>query len=356
MKTSRILRLALNTIFSLAALAVLPARGDAATPPMYSVTDMGPLIFGNVTNAVMGMSNSGLVLVNDDGRARLYWTNGTGVIRDLALDSRLPTACGFTAPLEVDGGGISHNGKVVVTAAQTEDFGFGSHCIAVLSHPGQSPGTWRFEQTLGFKDAATGVNDAGQVIGELDDGLVGFGPGCNFGQFPVPGFISADAINDSGQIAGTSDLGAELCTAGVWQVLPDFSGGDNLDASAINNKGEVVGDSIVSGVLHGFLYRAGNTVDLGANVFPDCINIHDEIVGSMSSTTTATGATSFLYQDGAVYDLFQLISPNDPYRRFFAIELSGIACINDHGVIVSTGTLGGGTQSHLFLLAPDTLK
>jgi hypothetical protein len=49
MKTSRILRLALNTIFSLAAaLAVLAARGDAATPPVYSVTDMGPLIFGNV--------------------------------------------------------------------------------------------------------------------------------------------------------------------------------------------------------------------------------------------------------------------------------------------------------------------
>ena len=50
---------------------------------------MGPLIFGNVTNAVMGMSNTGMVLVNDDGRSRLYWTNGTGWIRDLALDSRL---------------------------------------------------------------------------------------------------------------------------------------------------------------------------------------------------------------------------------------------------------------------------
>lgn len=356
MKTSRILRLVLTPVCSLAALAVLPAQADAATPPTYSVTDMGPLIFGNVTNAVMGMSNTGLVLVNDEGRARLYWTNGSGWIRDLALDSRLATACGFTAPLEVDGGGVSHNGKVVVTASQIEDFGFGSHCIAVLSHPGQSPGSWRFEQTLGFKDAATGVDDAGQVIGELDDGLVGFGPGCNFNQFPVPGFISANAINDSGQIAGTSDLGAELCTAGVWQVLPDFSGGDNLDASAINNKGEVVGDSIVSGVFHGFLFRAGNTVDLGANIFPDCINIHGQIVGSMSSTATTTGSTSFLYQDGAVFDLIQLISPNDLYRRVFAIELSGIACINDHGVIVSTGTFGGDTQSHLFLLTPDQAR
>src|SRR5215831_10094794 len=174
---------------------------------------MGPLIFCNVSNAVMGMSDTGLVLVNDDGRARVYRTNGTGWIKDLALDSRLPTACGFTAPLEVVGGGISHNGKVVVTAAQIEDFGFGSHCIAVLSHSGQSPGTWRFEQTLGFRDAATGINDAGQVIGELDGGLVGFGPGCIFTQFPGAGFISADAINDSGQIAGTSALGAELCTA-----------------------------------------------------------------------------------------------------------------------------------------------
>jgi len=137
-------------------------------------------------------------------------------------------------------------------------------------------------------------------------------------------------------------------------VLPDFSGGDNLDASAINNKGDVVGDSIVAGVFHGFLFRVGNTVDLGASVFPNCINIHDQIVGGMSSTATTTGSTSFLYQDGAVHDLIQLISPNDLYRRVFAIELSGIACINDHGVIASTGTFGGDTQSHLFLLTPDT--
>lgn len=139
-------------------------------------------------------------------------------------------------------------------------------------------------------------------------------------------------------------------------MLPDFSGGDNLDATAINNKGEVVGDALVAGVFHGFLYRAGNTLDLGANIFPSCINIHGQIVGSMSSTATATGSTSFLYQDGAVYDLIQLINPNDLYRRVFAIELSGIACINDHGVIVSTGTFGGDTESHLFLLTPDTLK
>jgi hypothetical protein len=95
------------------------------------------------------------------------------------------------------------------------------------------------------------------VIGELDDHFVGFGPGCSFEQ-PAPAYqTSADAINDSGQIAGMSSIGAELCTSGVWQVLPNFSGGVNQAVHAINNNGDVVGDANVSGVVHGFFYSRG---------------------------------------------------------------------------------------------------
>jgi probable HAF family extracellular repeat protein len=352
-----------NALIGLGALAMLSAAVRAATPT-YTVTDLGPLITSGFNiSYVVGISNDGLVLVSDAGRIRLYWTNGTGWIKDLLLDSRLVKTCDFTKPVNPLGGypgAISHDGKVVIAATSQDFAGTNQQCIAIFKPDGTSTsaGTWTYNTTLDYQGVVVGVNDSDQVIGELESDLGGFGPKCNFFPAGPPYQILANAINDAGQIAGSSTAGAELCTGGVWKVLPNGKGGANGFALAINDKGEVVGSTATG---RGFLYSAGKTVPLGVlpgttnpGTAPECINIRGQVVGVAA---TATGSTSFLYQDGAIHDLVTLISPSDPYKQVLSIQLSGNACINDSGLIVTSGSFPGTPAgSELFLLTPQAAK
>lgn len=357
------------TIIGLTVLAALssqplssqePPSQAKATIQVYSVTDLG------LGGSVAGISNAGVVAASDAaGDAVLYWTDGSNQIRDLTLDPRLPAACGFAAPytpLEVVSGGISHNGMVVVTAIPNfHGILGGPNCAAVYnSNANKGGGAWTYEETLDRQGFATGVNNSGQIIGEHAAGLVGFGPACDF--INGGNFISAGGINDSGQIPGIelflplSDL--QLCTNGIWQVLiPDFPG----EPTAINDRSQIVGYEFVEpegggfyGAVHAFLYSGGKLTDLGAlpgstYSSANSINKFAQIVGV---SNTATSFTSFLYQNGVMYDLAALISPTDPHKGL--IQFLGDAHINDSGVIVSSGISGG--FSHLYVLTPITTK
>jgi hypothetical protein len=149
-----------STVASLLALAVVFSQAEAAPPP-YSVTDLGPVA---ENGAVVGISNTGHVLLNDGDRPRLIWTNGTGWIKDLYLDSHLASTCSFTAPVDPlngNGAGISHNGKVVIGVASQDFTGTDSWCVAVFTPEGS---TWTYNSSIGYHGGVTGVNDAGQVI------------------------------------------------------------------------------------------------------------------------------------------------------------------------------------------------
>src|SRR5262249_37447801 len=152
--------------------------------------------------------------------------------------------------LAVFAGAISRNGNVAVNAQAGADIGPTSPVCVLVYSPNSD--TWTYQQTLPRASRATGINNGKQVIGELFFDLVGFGPGCDF--INQGNFIHAGAINDSAQIAGSSGSNAELCTRGVWQELPDFTGGTNSEPQAINDKAEVVGDALASSdAVQGFL-------------------------------------------------------------------------------------------------------
>jgi probable HAF family extracellular repeat protein len=333
----------MESLIGLATTVVLISNAIATTPT-YSVTDLG---LGDPNK--LAINNSGQVLAD----SFVYFTNGTGWIRNLNLVDGYATPCGLTGqplPVSAGPGGINNHGQVVVTFTSPSDFG--GNCIAVYN----SNGTWTDVQAVGF-NYATGINDSGQIIGgEGRAPGLGFGPVCDF--VNSGDFISANAINGSGQIVGNTSSSVELCTAGVWQVLPNLSGGVNPHPNAINSKGQVVGYVIISNASRAFFYSAGKTKDLGTlpgavnpSASAESINIHSQIVGESS---TATGYSSFLYQGGMLYDLMTLISATDPYK-FSGIQLTGTAAINDHGVIVSTGIDSGGL-SHLYVLTPSVLN
>ena len=118
----------------------------------------------------------------------------------------------------------------------------------------------------GVNSRPNAINDSGQVVGEADP-LTGF-PGRPFswtatgGMVDISPFGAAD-INNSGQIVG----GEFLRTAAGGSVdLGTLGGTNGTSANAINDSGQVVGSSWTSGnaAQHAFSWTAaGGMVDLG---------------------------------------------------------------------------------------------
>ena len=168
----------------------------------------------------------------------------------------------------------------------------------------------------GSTSSSSGINDAGQVIGSAD--LHSSPPVTNhaflFTQGTLPA-INAYAINDNGQIVG-------------------YAGGVDTGGPTIK---------------HGFICSNGLMTDLGnlgsywTNVLPFAINNQAQVVGSISGYATAGHA--FLYREGTLTDLNNLI---DPASGWTLLRANGI---NNNGQIAGTGKNPLG-QDHALLLTP----
>jgi probable HAF family extracellular repeat protein len=314
------------------------ATAANASPPSYAVTDLG---FGT---SIVGISNGGEVLAYDASNSVAVYRKD-GWIRQLDLFPTLSTTCSVVTselPLVLIAGGINNHNAVVFSAHPFHSES--PNCLVIYSD-----NALQFQSMLGTGSEPTGINDAGQIVGQATDtvGLVGFGPECDFAN--GGNFIDAVAINDSEQILGRAVGGAELCTNGVWQPIPLPKGAaDTMIATAINNKGEVVGYNEFTNPSRAILYSNGTSRYLetfvgGSTPRPQSINVHGQIVG-------IAGGGNFLYDAGKMYALAPLISATDPYKNL-VMGLSGSASINDAGVIASAGTDPSGAV-HLYILTP----
>lgn len=165
----------------------------------------------------------------------------------------------------------------------------------------------------------------------------------------------AAAIDDSGEVAGTSDLAGDVnAHAFLWQrgTLLDLGtlGGSNSAADWMNEAGHVVGDADLPGskTHDAFLYRHGVMNDLGTQDGDPCshgiaVNSKDQVVGG--STDCSNFLHAFLWQKGSMIDLNSFVPPSSN-----VVLTEGIA-INDAGEIAVQGVLPDGT-SHAVLLIP----
>lgn len=220
-----------------------------------------------------------------------------------------------------------------------------------------------------IRSFAIGINNKGQVVGGIVDGgyyghaflwtkssgMKDLGPGCAY------------AINDNGQIVGSSDLlaGHPAMWATTGDIIDLGSFGSNGVATSINNLGHVVGyATMTSGSLfsQAFLWtESGGIIGLGSlpgavMSFARGINDNDQVVGSCFYSNGDSRA--FLWTpSGGMVDLGTL--PNGDYSDAYSInnrgEVVGVSTGPDSGAhafiwtisngMVALGSMGGSISS-----------
>jgi probable HAF family extracellular repeat protein len=164
-------------------------------------------------------------------------------------------------------------------------------------------------------------------------------------------------MNLFGQTVGNSAPADSWYHGFVWnggrmQDLGLPLGGDFSTANWVNDVGQIVGDASFAGnqTYHAVLWSQGIVTDLGVVSGAGCsyaesINLVGQVVGDLADCTTGEDVSTFLWQNGTMYDLNTLIPPGSGFT------LTEVWQINDQGEIAGTATLANG-DGHAFLLIP----
>jgi hypothetical protein len=155
---------------------------------------------------------------------------------------------------------------------------------------------------------AYGVNNAGQVVGEYNDGRHGFLlSGGGYSTLDVPGsnFTIARGLNASGQIVGSFEnsqmsVHGFLLSGGSYTTL-NVPGSQRTDAYGINDAGEVVGIYTDNSGFHGFQLSGGGykTLDVPGSSSRDTLAFGINGVGQIVGAYTDAGGThGFLLSAG----------------------------------------------------------
>lgn len=312
--------------------ALLLASAPASAVPMYSVTDLGPVYphgineSGQITGSpgfvydsgvrkdIPGSSNS--YGINDIGQVVGSASNNTrAFLYDIASDTM--TDIGSLGGTFSQARAVNNFGQVVGYSWLTTP---GIHAFLYDAHSGTLTD---LATAIGSQQSeAYDINDAGQVVGRfLPDGASG-----------LHAFLYDI---DTGK---TTDLGT--------------LGGPSSMAFGINDAGQVVGSAFVTDALQrAFVYdiASGTMTELGALSSTDSvaldINNAGQIVG-WSRASGPFGMRAFLYDSGTMYDLNDLIDPDDPLAG--SIQLFEATAINERGDIVASGCYV--QECHGFLL------
>jgi probable HAF family extracellular repeat protein len=391
---------------AMAALVVAPRPGAQEIAARYHVIDLGTL--GGTVSSGNTINNLGWVMGSSNETGNLVqlaalWLPG----QQIPLGTLGGPSSNVLWPVKNDFGlisGVSENGThdPLNETFSCPVFGFssGNSCVAFAWRHGrmtQLPGLG------GNNSIGGGVNNLGQIVGWAENSVrdptcVSAGGLVQVLQFeavvwemdegrwqvhelpPYPGDpdSAAVAINDAGQVVGISGtcdvaIGAySAIHAVLWEDgnpvdLGNLGGHGWNTPGAINNRGTVVGfanqpNDIVGASLafipEAFLWtKEGGMV--GLKTLPGDaiseatdINNADQIVGVSYSDVNFDNPRAFIYQNGLMAPLNQLLSKTDQ-ARFYISSTGGI---NDLGEIAAQANLvsnGAVTATlHAVLLVP----
>jgi probable HAF family extracellular repeat protein len=218
------------------------------------------------------------------------------------------------------------------------------------------------------------INERGQVIGysytgstpggvcfplatssflwEKGKGMVnlgGFGGTCT----------AADDLNNQGQVVGFSTVTGDafqrafLWEHGLIQDLGGSLGGNSTGAFVMNDEGQAAGFATLPGeaTYHATLWtQVGKMTDLGTLGNDPCsyatgINAGGQVVGASSDCNSIFRA--FLWEEGSLFDLNALIPPGS------SLSVTQTYTINNRGEIAGVGVDGSGNDHALLLIPCD---
>jgi len=219
------------------------------------------------------------------------------------------------------------------------------------------------------------INDAGVVVGGFgqpahsrafvwtpDGGLVDYGVADESVEFEQAHW---SAVNASGKLVGgwnvhSSDIHATVGMVGTPAVLPmsDMAAQFASSAVAVNTTGIAVGVGLAADapMLVPVVFAAdgnfseipGATLDQG-NGCAAAINDSGVIVGSAGIGTAsgcAPGRRAWVYRDGVVHDLYDIVDDHGPFASFQIAR-----AVNASGAIVGMGLTADGDVAS-FMLTP----
>ncbi len=294
------------------ALSAAIARADASR---YTITDLGSLP-GASNTTVTGLNNLGQVIGSSGGVPYIY-------------------SDGKMSQIATGGTGINDGGQFATTANN-----FNARAI---SNSGEVAGS----------TISTRIN--GEVAATQVGGTV----------TPIPGISTesrADGINDSRQVVGEMQVFSTTSSAAVFHPFL-ISGGGVLDlgtlpgetsaaAYSVNNSGQVVGggSSFTSTPSHAFLFSGGKMMDLGTlpgGTTSTATHINDsgQIIGL--SDTASSGVHAFLYQNGTMTDLSDLV------QSLGGVTITDLVGLNNRGQIAFDAEVNG--EHHAYLMTPNAV-
>ena len=338
-------------------------QGTSLLAGTWNIIDLGTL--GGSETFANGINDSGQVvgtsrLPDDSGSHAFYYSDG--VMHDIA-----PINSG-----DIRGGPLALNNLGHIASGVVVG---GAYYPAIYEPQGMRTTTLgSLGCSSGFTGVATALNDSGVAVGYsyLNSGnrhAFVYRGGLMTDLGSLGGYSGALAINSSGMIAGfASQTPNGSSRAVVWQnnSILDISNGLESEARGINEFGQVVGEAMTPlGNRQAFLWDNGTsqylgTLPTGRNSEAYSINNQGDIVGTADVISSLSFVTNpingnitiitnfqdhaFLYQNGTMFDLNNMISTNSGWQFYYAFG------INNSDQIVGWGSLDGGEHFRSFIL------